>query len=47
MPDDQLPVELPEIDDYSPRTYDPDDANTEPEPPLSRATEWLQSRATG
>ena len=40
VPDDQLPVELPEIDDYSPRTYDPDDANTEPEPPLSRATEW-------
>ncbi len=26
VPDDQLPVELPEIDDYSPRTYDPDDA---------------------
>jgi leucyl-tRNA synthetase len=41
VPDDQLPVELPEIDDYSPKTYDPDDANTEPEPPLSRATEWL------
>ena len=40
VPDDQLPVELPEVDDYSPRTYDPDDANTEPEPPLSRATEW-------
>ena len=45
---DQLPVELPEIDDYSPRTYDPDDANTEPEPPLSRATEWAGTgRATG
>ena len=43
VPEDQLPVELPEIDDYSPRTYDPDDANTEPEPPLSRATEWLQA----
>ena len=39
--EDQLPVELPEIDDYSPRTYDPDDADTEPEPPLSRAAEWL------
>ena len=47
VPEDQLPVELPEIDDYSPRTYDPDDANTEPEPPLSRATEWLRRRATG
>ena len=41
VPEDQLPVELPEIDDYSPKTYDPDDADTEPEPPLSRATEWL------
>ncbi len=41
VPDDQLPVELPEIDDYSPKTYDPNDADTEPEPPLSRATEWL------
>ncbi len=41
--DDQLPVELPEVDDYSPRTYDPNDANTEPEPPLSRATEWLHA----
>jgi leucyl-tRNA synthetase len=39
--DDQLPVELPEIDDYSPKSYDPNDANSEPEPPLSRATEWL------
>ena len=34
----QLPVVLPEIDDYSPKTFDPDDADTEPEPPLSRAT---------
>ncbi len=39
--EDELPIELPEVDDYSPRTYDPNDANTEPEPPLSRATEWL------
>jgi leucyl-tRNA synthetase len=41
--EDQLPVELPEIDDYSPKTYDPDDADTDPEPPLSRATEWLDA----
>jgi leucyl-tRNA synthetase len=41
LPDDQLPVELPEIDDYSPKTYDPDDADTEPEPPLSRAEDWV------
>ena len=41
LPDSQLPVVLPEIDDYSPKTFDPDDADTEPEPPLSRATEWV------
>jgi leucyl-tRNA synthetase len=41
LPDDQLPVELPDIADYAPRTYDPDAADTDPEPPLSRATEWV------
>ncbi|WP_051580677.1 leucine--tRNA ligase [Pseudonocardia acaciae] len=41
LPEDQLPVELPEIDDYSPRSYDPDAADTEPEPPLSRASDWV------
>src|SRR5207247_1000978 len=25
IPEDQLPVELPEVDDYSPRTFDPND----------------------
>jgi leucyl-tRNA synthetase len=41
--DAQLPVELPEIDDYSPKSYDPDDADTSPEPPLGRAAEWLDA----
>jgi len=41
LPDDQLPVELPEIDDYSPRSYPPDEADSAPEPPLSRATDWV------
>ncbi|HEY1971217.1 MAG TPA: leucine--tRNA ligase [Pseudonocardia sp.] len=41
LPDSLLPVELPEIDDYSPRSYDPDAADTEPEPPLSRAQDWV------
>ena len=41
LPEDQLPVELPDVDDYAPKTYDADDADTEPEPPLSRATEWV------
>ncbi len=42
LPDSHLPVVLPEIDDYSPKTFDPDDADTEPEPPLSRAAEWVE-----
>jgi leucyl-tRNA synthetase len=41
VPDSMLPIELPEIDDYSPRTFDPDDADTDPEPPLARAEEWV------
>ncbi|MGH3585509.1 MAG: leucine--tRNA ligase, partial [Pseudonocardia sp.] len=41
LSDDQLPVELPDVDDYSPKTYDPDDADSEPEPPLSRAHDWM------
>lgn len=40
LPESMLPIELPDVDDYSPRTFDPEDANTEPSPPLSRATEW-------
>ncbi|WP_042367969.1 leucine--tRNA ligase [Streptacidiphilus neutrinimicus] len=41
LPQSMLPVELPEIEDYSPRTFDADDANTQPETPLSRAEEWV------
>jgi len=41
LPESMLPVELPDVPDYSPRTYDPDDASSEPEPPLSRVEEWV------
>lgn len=41
LPESMLPVVLPEVDDYAPRTFDPQDADTEPEPPLGRATEWV------
>ncbi|GAB2763515.1 leucine--tRNA ligase [Amycolatopsis magusensis] len=41
LPESLLPVELPEVDDYSPRTFEPDDPNTEPSPPLSRADDWV------
>ncbi|WP_282069961.1 leucine--tRNA ligase [Janibacter hoylei] len=42
VPESMLPIELPEVDDYSPRTFEPDDASSEPEPPLGRATEWVE-----
>ena len=42
VPDDQLPVTLPEVPDYSPRTFDPQDAQSSPEAPLARATEWVE-----
>ena len=42
LPDSMLPLELPEIDDFSPKTFDPDDADTEPETPLSRARDWVE-----
>ncbi|MFE4915046.1 leucine--tRNA ligase [Streptomyces sp. NPDC056652] len=41
LPESMLPLELPEVDDYSPRTFDPDDANTQPETPLSRNADWV------
>jgi leucyl-tRNA synthetase len=42
LPDWMLPVVLPDVDDFSPRTFDPDDADSEPETPLSRAKEWVE-----
>ncbi|WEH41854.1 leucine--tRNA ligase [Streptomyces sp. AM 2-1-1] len=41
LPESMLPLELPEVEDYSPRTFDPDDADTKPEPPLSRNADWV------
>lgn len=41
LPDDQLPVDLPDVPDYSPRTFDADDVHSTPEPPLGRNTEWV------
>ncbi|MER6910914.1 leucine--tRNA ligase [Streptomyces sp. NPDC000594] len=42
LPESMLPLELPEVDDYSPRTFDPDDADSRPETPLSRNEDWVQ-----
>ena len=41
LPESMLPVELPDVADYSPKTYDPQDADSLPESPLSRAREWV------
>ena len=42
LPESMLPVPLPEVPDYSPRTFPADDATSQPEPPLSRATDWVE-----
>jgi leucyl-tRNA synthetase len=42
VPDALLPVALPEVDDYSPKTFDEDDETSAPEPPLSRAADWVE-----
>jgi leucyl-tRNA synthetase len=36
-----LPVELPDVPDYLPVLFDPDDAESVPEPPLAKATDWV------
>ncbi|UED86508.1 leucine--tRNA ligase [Streptomyces profundus] len=40
LPESMLPLELPEVENYAPRTFEPEDADTEPETPLSRNEEW-------
>ena len=41
LPDSMLPVELPDIADYSPVLFDQDDPDSEPSPPLNKAGEWV------
>jgi leucyl-tRNA synthetase len=41
LDDAALPVELPDVLDYSPVLFDPDDAGSEPSPPLAKATDWV------
>jgi len=40
VPEDQLPVELPELMDWAPRALDEE---SEPEPPLGRAEDWVHA----
>lgn len=41
LPESMLPVDLPDTPDYSPRSFDPDDATSNPEPPLGRLQDWV------
>ena len=41
LPDAMLPVRLPDIEDYSPVLFDPESPDSEPSPPLNKATEWV------
>ncbi|WFF00584.1 leucine--tRNA ligase [Micromonospora sp. WMMD964] len=42
LPEEMLPVELPEVDDFSPKTFAADDADSNPETPLSRRRDWVE-----
>ncbi|MCL2092167.1 MAG: leucine--tRNA ligase [Micrococcales bacterium] len=41
LPESMLPVTLPDVPDFSPRLFDHDDADSEPEAPLGRNTDWV------
>jgi leucyl-tRNA synthetase len=41
LPQDMLPLLLPETNDFSPKSYPPDDVDSDPEPPLGRLTDWV------
>ncbi len=40
LPDAMLPVDLPETDQFAPRSFDANDSASEPERPLDRLAEW-------
>ena len=42
LPEDMLPVELPQVEDYNPVSFDPEDADSQPAPPLAKATDWVE-----
>jgi leucyl-tRNA synthetase len=42
LPESMLPVELPEVDDFAPVSFPPDDADSEPSPPLAKAADWVE-----
>ncbi|MBZ8177251.1 leucine--tRNA ligase [Corynebacterium sp. 3HC-13] len=42
LPQSMLPVELPGVDDYNPVAFDPEDADSEPQPPLAKVKDWVE-----
>jgi leucyl-tRNA synthetase len=42
VPEEQLPVELPELDNYEPEVSDDPEDMTVPQPPLARARDWVE-----
>lgn len=42
LPDSMLPIELPEVDEFAPRTFAADDADSQPEPALGRNRDWVE-----
>ena len=41
LTDDMLPLVLPDTDSFSPKTFDPDDAGSDPQSPLARLDWWV------
>jgi leucyl-tRNA synthetase len=42
LPFEMLPLDLPDVPDYSPKTFAADDVTSAPEPPLARVPEWVE-----
>jgi leucyl-tRNA synthetase len=42
LPDEMLPLTLPDTEDFTPRSFDPDDEFSEPESTLDRVTDWVE-----
>ncbi|MCF4007656.1 leucine--tRNA ligase [Corynebacterium uropygiale] len=42
LPESMLPVELPEVEDYNPVAFDPEDATSSPQPPLAKVRDWVE-----
>ena len=42
LPESMLPIELPEMEDYQPVSFDPNDADSKPQPPLAKVRDWVE-----